>query len=75
MHIFRDLGDCSSAPDGHTPVRERMLFMATPDDVTKGEPIIKDALREGEQGSEGGCPCARGDIHVSMSLQSVSQSN
>ncbi|XP_034052301.1 A-kinase anchor protein 13-like [Gymnodraco acuticeps] len=54
VHIFRDLGDCSSAPDGHTPVRERMLFMATPDDVTKGEPIIKDALREGEQGSEGG---------------------
>ncbi|XP_033997626.1 A-kinase anchor protein 13 isoform X1 [Trematomus bernacchii] len=48
VHIFRDLGDCSSAPDGHTPVRERMLFMATPDDVTKGEPIIKDALREVE---------------------------
>ncbi|KAK1887589.1 A-kinase anchor protein 13, partial [Dissostichus eleginoides] len=48
VHIFRDLGDCSSAPDGHTPVRERMLFMATPEDVTKGEPIIKDALREVE---------------------------
>ncbi|KAJ4938054.1 hypothetical protein JOQ06_002680 [Pogonophryne albipinna] len=48
VHIFRDLGDCSSAPDGHTPVRERMFFMATPDDVTKGEPIIKDALREVE---------------------------
>ncbi|KAK5867946.1 hypothetical protein PBY51_012398 [Eleginops maclovinus] len=48
VHIFRDLGDCSSAPDGNPPVRERMLFMATPDDVTKGEPIIKDALREVE---------------------------
>ncbi|KAF3854151.1 hypothetical protein F7725_022206 [Dissostichus mawsoni] len=42
------LATVSSAPDGHTPVRERMLFMATPDDVTKGEPIIKDALREVE---------------------------
>jgi len=51
VHIFRDLGDCSPAPDDtNPPVRERMLFMATPDDVTKGEPIMKDALREGEQG-------------------------
>lgn len=53
IHIFRDLGDCNLAPDDtNPPVRERMLFRATPDDVTKGEPIIKDALREGEQGSE-----------------------
>ncbi|XP_034391925.1 A-kinase anchor protein 13 isoform X3 [Cyclopterus lumpus] len=49
VHIFRDLGDCSPAPDDpNPPVRERMLFMATPDDVTKGEPIMKDALREVE---------------------------
>ncbi|XP_037622082.1 A-kinase anchor protein 13-like isoform X4 [Sebastes umbrosus] len=49
VHIFRDLGDCNPAPDDRNPpVRERMLFMATPDDVTKGEPIIKDALREVE---------------------------
>lgn len=49
-HIFRDLGNCSPAPDDiNPPVRERMLFMATPDDITKGEPIIRDALREGEQ--------------------------
>lgn len=49
VHIFRDLGDCNPAPDDtNPPVRERMLFRATPDDVTKGEPIIKDALREGE---------------------------
>ncbi|XP_029290435.1 A-kinase anchor protein 13-like isoform X2 [Cottoperca gobio] len=48
VYIFRDLGDCNSAPDTSPPVRERMLFMATPDDVTKGEPIMKDALREVE---------------------------
>ncbi|XP_059191879.1 A-kinase anchor protein 13 [Centropristis striata] len=49
VHIFRDLADFNSTPD-HTnpPIRERMLFMATPDDVTKGEPIIKDALKEVE---------------------------
>ncbi|XP_070763222.1 A-kinase anchor protein 13-like [Enoplosus armatus] len=49
VHIFRDLGDCNLVPDDTNPsVRERMLFRATPDDVTKGEPIIKDALREVE---------------------------
>ncbi|XP_077953992.1 uncharacterized protein LOC120808992 isoform X6 [Gasterosteus aculeatus] len=49
VHIFRDLGDSSPAPDDPSPpVRERMLFMATPDDVTKGEPIMMDALREVE---------------------------
>ncbi|XP_062276294.1 A-kinase anchor protein 13-like isoform X1 [Scomber scombrus] len=49
VHIFRDLGDCNSVPDDtNSQVRERMLFRATPDDVTKGEPIIKDALREVE---------------------------
>ncbi|XP_044213273.1 A-kinase anchor protein 13 isoform X1 [Thunnus albacares] len=49
VHIFRDLGDCNPVPDDINPqVRERMLFRATPDDVTKGEPIIKDALREVE---------------------------
>ncbi|GAA6232659.1 A-kinase anchor protein 13-like isoform X2 [Lates japonicus] len=49
VHIFRELSDCNHAPeDTNLPVRERMLFRATPDDVTKGEPIIKDALREVE---------------------------
>ncbi|XP_039989550.1 A-kinase anchor protein 13-like isoform X2 [Xiphias gladius] len=49
VHVFRELGDCSPATeDTNPPVRERMLFRATPDDVTKGEPIIKDALREVE---------------------------
>ncbi|XP_038563070.1 A-kinase anchor protein 13-like isoform X3 [Micropterus salmoides] len=47
VHIFRELGDCNIAPDDiNPPVKERMLFRATPDDVTKGEPIIKDALKE-----------------------------
>lgn len=50
MNIFREMGGCNSAPeDMSLSVRERMLFRATPDDVTKGEPIIKDALKEGEQ--------------------------
>ncbi|XP_068460217.1 A-kinase anchor protein 13-like isoform X2 [Clinocottus analis] len=49
VHIFRDLGNCSPAPDDtNPPVRERMLFMATPEDVTRGDPIIKDALKEVE---------------------------
>ncbi|XP_035520671.1 A-kinase anchor protein 13-like [Morone saxatilis] len=49
VHIFRDLSDYDPAlNDTNPPVRERMLFRATPDDVTKGEPIIKDALREME---------------------------
>ncbi|KAM8893040.1 uncharacterized protein AB9W97_012741 isoform 4-T4 [Spinachia spinachia] len=49
VHIFRDLGDSSPAPDdANLLLRERMLFMATPDDVTKGEPIMMDALREVE---------------------------
>lgn len=50
IHIFRELGDCSHLPeDTAALVRERMMFRATPDDITKGEPIIQDALREGEQ--------------------------
>ncbi|KAK2918323.1 A-kinase anchor protein 13 isoform X1 [Channa argus] len=49
VHIFRELNDCNAASeDTNIPVREQMLFRATPDDVTKGEPIIKDALREVE---------------------------
>ncbi|XP_056138409.1 A-kinase anchor protein 13-like [Lampris incognitus] len=49
IHIFRDLCDSNSAPDDtNPPLGERMLFRATPDDVTKGEPIMKDALKEVE---------------------------
>ncbi|XP_069018084.1 A-kinase anchor protein 13-like isoform X2 [Embiotoca jacksoni] len=49
VHIFRELGDCGpTTDDTNPPVRERMLFKATPDDVTKGEPIMTDALREVE---------------------------
>ncbi|XP_071776205.2 A-kinase anchor protein 13-like isoform X3 [Centroberyx gerrardi] len=49
VHIFRDLCDCNPAPDDTSPpIRERMLFRAMPDSVTKGEPIMKDALREVE---------------------------
>ena len=48
VNIFKDLCDLSPALDeGSQPIGERMLFRATPDEVTKGEPIIKDALKEG----------------------------
>ncbi|XP_042081295.1 A-kinase anchor protein 13 isoform X5 [Haplochromis burtoni] len=49
IHIFRELGNCSLSPeDANTSVMERMLFRATPDNVTKGEPVINDAVREVE---------------------------
>ncbi|KAM9376697.1 A-kinase anchor protein 13-like isoform 3-T3 [Pholidichthys leucotaenia] len=50
VHIFRELVGCSPAvcAEANPPIRERMMFRATPDDVTKGEPIINDALREVE---------------------------
>jgi len=34
-------------PD-ETGLHNRMLFRATPDDITKGEPIMNEALKEGE---------------------------
>ncbi|KAM6972967.1 A-kinase anchor protein 13, partial [Aplochiton taeniatus] len=50
IHIFREL--CTSSPSSSDPssppIRERMLFRATSDDITKGEPIMKDALKEVE---------------------------
>lgn len=50
MVIFRELASCSvAAEDPSTSVRERMLFRATAENVTKGEPIIKDALKECKQ--------------------------
>ncbi|XP_040893517.1 A-kinase anchor protein 13 isoform X2 [Toxotes jaculatrix] len=65
VHIFRELGDCNPAPeDTNPPIKEWMLFRAAPDDVTKGEPIIKDALREVESlhalvsGGLGGAGCS-----------------
>lgn len=53
VHIFRDLCDCNLPDDGTSAIiRDRMLFRATPDDITKGEPIMKDALREGQGSPE-----------------------
>ncbi|MCI4380419.1 hypothetical protein PGIGA_G00239550 [Pangasianodon gigas] len=46
MRLFRELCDCTNQDEAS--LRNRMLFRATSDDVTKGEPIIKDALKEGE---------------------------
>ncbi len=46
VKLFRDMCDCG-LPD-ETGLRNRMLFRATPDDITKGEPIMNEALKEGE---------------------------
>lgn len=46
VRLFRELCDCTNQDEAS--LRNRMLFRATSDDVTKGEPIIKDALKEGE---------------------------
>ncbi|XP_030642519.1 A-kinase anchor protein 13 [Chanos chanos] len=49
VKLFRDLCHCGTPEEGSpTGLRSRMLFRATPDDITKGEPIMKDALKEVE---------------------------
>ncbi|XP_045553174.1 A-kinase anchor protein 13 isoform X7 [Salmo salar] len=52
VKVFRDMCEGGSGPAEETrptqSIRTRMLFRATPDDITKGEPIMKDALREVE---------------------------
>ncbi|XP_062318645.1 A-kinase anchor protein 13 isoform X1 [Osmerus eperlanus] len=48
IHIFRDMSEGPPPDEPSPPIRSRMLFRATPDDVTKGEPIMKDALKEVE---------------------------
>lgn len=48
MKLFRELCDCAAPDDLIHTLRGRMMFRATPSDVTKGEPIMKDALKEGE---------------------------
>lgn len=69
IHIFRELGNCSLSPeDANTSVMERMLFRATPDNVTKGEPVINDAVREVEalhalvSGGFGAAACSPGGL-------------
>uniref|UniRef100_A0A8C7INZ5 A-kinase anchor protein 13 n=1 Tax=Oncorhynchus kisutch TaxID=8019 RepID=A0A8C7INZ5_ONCKI len=49
VKVFRDM--CEGPAEETRPtqsIRTKMLFRATPDDITKGEPIMKDALREVE---------------------------
>jgi hypothetical protein len=49
VKVFRDM--CEGPAEETRPtqsIRTKMLFRATPDDITKGEPIMKDALREGD---------------------------
>lgn len=51
VRLFRELCDCANQDDAS--LRNRMLFRAA-SDVTKGEPIIKDALKEGETRNDEG---------------------
>ncbi|KAA0724555.1 A-kinase anchor protein 13 [Triplophysa tibetana] len=57
VKLFRDMCDCSVSDETGSILRSRMLFRAMPDDITKGEPIMKDALMEVEtlQGLVNGC--------------------
>ncbi|XP_073669387.1 A-kinase anchor protein 13 isoform X8 [Paramisgurnus dabryanus] len=48
VKLFRDICDCGVSDETGSNLRSRMLFRATPDDITKGEPIMKDALKEVE---------------------------
>ncbi|XP_066505455.1 A-kinase anchor protein 13 isoform X3 [Hoplias malabaricus] len=47
VRLFRELCDSVSPEDA--TLRSRMMFRATTDEVTKGEPIIRDALTEVEK--------------------------
>ncbi|XP_028811943.1 A-kinase anchor protein 13 isoform X2 [Denticeps clupeoides] len=46
MKLFHDMCDCSSAGDGSPAVK--MMFRASSSDVPKGEPLMKDAMKEVE---------------------------
>ncbi|MFT7806705.1 A-kinase anchor protein 13-like isoform X6 [Arapaima gigas] len=47
VKLFGDMCECSTPEDTRGP-RTRMLFRASSDDMPKGEPILKDALKEVE---------------------------
>ncbi|XP_051975678.1 A-kinase anchor protein 13-like isoform X3 [Xyrauchen texanus] len=46
VKVFRDMCDCGVSDEADSSLHSRMLFRATPDDITKGEPIMIDALKE-----------------------------
>ncbi|XP_051548988.1 A-kinase anchor protein 13-like isoform X3 [Myxocyprinus asiaticus] len=74
VKVFRDMCDCGMSDETVSSFHSRMLFRATPDDITKGEPIMKDALKEVEMlqvlvnGSLGGAVqdgvCATGPVSL-----------
>ncbi|XP_057185247.1 A-kinase anchor protein 13 isoform X2 [Triplophysa rosa] len=74
VKLFRDMCDCGVSDETGSSLRSRMFFRATPDDITKGEPIMKDALKEVEtlqglvNGSLGGAVqdgmCATGPVSL-----------
>ena len=52
MKVFRDMCECGS-PVEEQSSRGRVLFRASSQDVPRGEPIMKDALHEGEWSHQG----------------------
>ncbi|XP_041074685.1 A-kinase anchor protein 13-like isoform X2 [Polyodon spathula] len=48
MKLFRDMCDSGGPDEGAPSVLTKTLFRASPDDVAKGEPVMKDALKEVE---------------------------
>ncbi|XP_051978846.1 A-kinase anchor protein 13-like isoform X2 [Xyrauchen texanus] len=74
VKVFRDMCDCGMSDETVSRFHCRMLFRATPDDITKGEPIMKDVLKEVEtlqvlvNGSLGGAVqdgmCATGPVSL-----------
>ncbi|XP_036399311.1 A-kinase anchor protein 13-like isoform X2 [Megalops cyprinoides] len=46
VKLFRDMCDSGASDDGST--KTRMLFRASAEEVPKGEPVMKDALKEVE---------------------------
>ncbi|XP_036420809.1 A-kinase anchor protein 13 isoform X4 [Colossoma macropomum] len=75
VRLFREL--CESAPVEDAALRSRMMFRATSDEVTKGEPIIKDALKEVEKLQElvNGSVCGAVGQQVCAGQESASVSS
>ncbi|XP_058855225.1 A-kinase anchor protein 13-like isoform X2 [Acipenser ruthenus] len=46
--LFREMCDCGGPDEGSPSTLTRTLFRASPEDMAKGEPIMKDALKEVE---------------------------
>ncbi|XP_072520347.1 A-kinase anchor protein 13 isoform X2 [Salminus brasiliensis] len=75
MRLFRELCECGPAEEA--TLRSRMMFRATSDEVTKGEPVINDALKEVEKLQElvSGSVCGAVGQQVCAAQESVCTSS